>query len=170
MVSTGDVLCLFSGQVEEQNDKFVVEIPKNEVEMGAVSVGDLYRFGVFDATDLDDAGSAITDKDAVDGVQGTTTESVSKSRRRQPARTKHSGGEGPPLEEGEERIVKIEDMGEQGDGLARVERGYIVFVEGTEIDEEVRVRVKKTKKNVAFAEVIEREPGSPNRKDSPLNS
>ncbi|WP_328766624.1 TRAM domain-containing protein [Haloarcula nitratireducens] len=64
--------------------------------------------------------------------------------------------QGPPVEEGETRRVEIEDIGEQGDGVARVERGYVVIVPDTELGERVAVEIQTVTENVAFAEVTER--------------
>jgi len=36
----------------------------------------------------------------------------------------------PPVEAGETRTVEIEDVGDQGDGITRVERGFVVIVSG----------------------------------------
>jgi len=60
----------------------------------------------------------------------------------------------PPIKEGEEFSVKIEGVGSSGDGLARV-KGFIVFVPGTKVDDEVKVRIIKVARNVGFGEKIE---------------
>jgi len=62
----------------------------------------------------------------------------------------------PPVEEGEQRTVEIEDLGDQGDGLARVERGFVVIVPDTEQGERVTVEITDVRENVAFAEVVKR--------------
>lgn len=67
----------------------------------------------------------------------------------------HEGSSKPPapIREGEELSVKIEGVGSSGDGLARV-KGFIVFVPGTKVDDEVRVRITKVARNVGFAEKV----------------
>ncbi len=50
--------------------------------------------------------------------------------------------------------VKIEGVGSSGDGLARV-KGFVVFVPGTRIEEEVKVRVTKVSRKVGFAEKVD---------------
>jgi predicted RNA-binding protein with TRAM domain len=62
----------------------------------------------------------------------------------------------PPVEEGEQRDVEIEDIGEQGDGISRVDRGFVVIVPDTEQGERVTVQITDVRENVAFAEVVER--------------
>lgn len=59
-----------------------------------------------------------------------------------------------PIKEGGEYDVKIEDTGRDGDGIARIE-GFVVFVSGAKVGDEVKIRVNSTRRNFAFAEIIE---------------
>ena len=61
----------------------------------------------------------------------------------------------PPVEPGEVRYVEIGDLGKQGDGIARVERGYVIIVPGTTVDERVKIEVTEVKPNFAVGEVID---------------
>ncbi|MGF7118262.1 TRAM domain-containing protein [Methanobacterium oryzae] len=63
-------------------------------------------------------------------------------------------GNSAPLNEGEEYDVKIEDMGRDGDGIAKIE-GFIVFVSGAKVGDEVKIRVNSVRRNFAFADVVE---------------
>lgn len=63
-------------------------------------------------------------------------------------------GNSSPVNEGEEYDVKIEDMGRDGDGIAKVE-GFIVFVSGAKKGEEVKIKINSVRRNFAFAEVVE---------------
>ena len=63
-------------------------------------------------------------------------------------------GNSAPVNEGEEYDVKIEDMGRDGDGIAKVE-GFIVFVSGAKKGDEVKIRINSVRRNFAFAEVVE---------------
>ncbi|MCW7076298.1 MAG: TRAM domain-containing protein [Candidatus Syntropharchaeales archaeon] len=67
-----------------------------------------------------------------------------------------SGGyeKSPPINEGDIVDVKIESLGREGDGIAKVE-GYVVFVPQTEVGEEVQVRITKVTTKFGFGEVIE---------------
>ncbi len=58
-----------------------------------------------------------------------------------------------PISVGETYDVKIEDVGREGDGIARVE-GFVVFVPNTKKGESVKIRVTKVSRRVAFAEVV----------------
>ena len=59
------------------------------------------------------------------------------------------------MEEGEIRYVEIEDLGKQGDGIARVERGYVIIVPGAEVGERVKVEIAEVKSNFAVGEILE---------------
>ncbi len=59
-----------------------------------------------------------------------------------------------PVEEGEVYDVTIEDIARQGDGIARVE-GFVVFVPGTKVGDEVQIKVERVLPKFAFASVVE---------------
>jgi predicted RNA-binding protein with TRAM domain len=59
-----------------------------------------------------------------------------------------------PITEGEEYDVKIEDLGRDGDGITRIE-GFVVFVSGAKVGEEVKIKVNSVRRNFGFAEVVE---------------
>ena len=59
-----------------------------------------------------------------------------------------------PINEGGEYDVKIEDTGRDGDGIARIE-GFVVFVSGAKVGDEVKIRINSARRNFAFAEVVE---------------
>lgn len=62
-----------------------------------------------------------------------------------------------PAEEGETREVEIEDLGDQGDGIARIDSGYVVFVPNTTLHERVTVEITDARDTMAFGEVIARQ-------------
>ena len=49
--------------------------------------------------------------------------------------------------------MTIESLGDQGDGIAKIDRGYVVIVPGTRPDDEVTVEIENARENVAFARV-----------------
>ncbi|SFR35416.1 23S rRNA Um-2552 2'-O-methyltransferase [Halogeometricum rufum] len=59
-----------------------------------------------------------------------------------------------PVATGDELDVVIDDVGSEGDGIAKVD-GYTLFVPGTEAGDEVHVRVTDLKPNFGFAELVE---------------
>lgn len=66
---------------------------------------------------------------------------------------KERGGGFAPVHVGEEVDVKIEAVGEKGDGIAKV-KGFVLFVPNTKAGDEVKVKVTKVLRKVGFAEVV----------------
>lgn len=58
------------------------------------------------------------------------------------------------VKEGETYDVTIEDVGSQGDGVAKIE-GLVVFVPGTKVGDEVQIRINKVGRSAAFAETVD---------------
>jgi len=58
-----------------------------------------------------------------------------------------------PVKVGDELDVKIEAVGEKGDGIAKKE-GFVLFVPNTKEGDEVKVRITKVLRRVGFAEVV----------------
>ncbi|WP_440007080.1 SAM-dependent methyltransferase [Halomicrococcus sp. SG-WS-1] len=59
-----------------------------------------------------------------------------------------------PVREGDRLEVTIEDVGSEGDGVAKVEN-YTLFVPGTEEGETVEIRVDQVKPRFGFAERVD---------------
>ncbi|MFB1066105.1 TRAM domain-containing protein [Natrinema sp. H-ect4] len=147
MKISDQLLCLFSGQVEERDESYVIEVPKRELRLGDVDEGQSYRVAVLSSSTDSNEGSqqepeAETERDAV----APTDQRSSQTH----------GSLEPPVEAGETRTVEIEDVGDQGDGITRVERGFVVIVSGTDKGERVRIEITQVQENVAFADVVER--------------
>ena len=60
-----------------------------------------------------------------------------------------------PVKVGAEVDVRIEGVGEKGDGIAKVQ-GFVLFIPGVRAGDEVRIRVTRVLAKVGFAEVIGR--------------
>lgn len=58
-----------------------------------------------------------------------------------------------PVEEGKEYSVKIEDIGREGDGIARIQN-FVIFVPNTKVGDEVKIRITRVLRRMAFAEVV----------------
>jgi predicted RNA-binding protein with TRAM domain len=133
MEISNKLLCLFSAEVDSDGDRYVIEVPKRELETGSIADGETYRVALI------------------------STESDAESSEPE-ADTGGSPGEPqPPVEAGEIRYVEIEDIGKQGDGIARVERGYVIIVPDAEIGERVKVEITEVKSNFAVGEIIDEE-------------
>jgi predicted RNA-binding protein with TRAM domain len=124
--------CLFAGTVEAQDDAYVVEVPQHEVQHGDIQDGEIYRI-------------ALLPTRSPEGPEQLEKETQSD---RDPL--------DPPIEEGDQRTVEIEDIGDQGDGITRVERGFVVIVPETDQGERVTIEIADVRENVAFADVVER--------------
>lgn len=131
MEVSDSLLCLYNGRLEKRGDSYVIEVPEREVRQGDVRRGDVYRVALLSRPDADD----------------TARDSDSRSR---------SGSDypEPPVEMGDVREVTIEGTGKQGDGIAKVERGYVVIVPGAEEGDEVTIKITKITDNFAIGEVI----------------
>jgi predicted RNA-binding protein with TRAM domain len=144
-----NLLCVFSARVEEQRDSYVIEVPKHEITNGAVEPGAVYRTALLaTATEADESSSSAA---------RTKTDASTDERRQRTETGPDREASGPPVEEGEVREVEIEGIGDQGDGIARVERGYVIIVPETEEGERVTIEITNVRENVAFSEVVERE-------------
>jgi len=62
-------------------------------------------------------------------------------------------GRQPPVRIGERYKVKIEALGKDGDGIARI-KGFVVFVPKTRIGDEVEIVINSVKQKFAFGQVI----------------
>ncbi|QLH85066.1 TRAM domain-containing protein [Halosimplex pelagicum] len=124
--------CLFSSTVEERDDSYVIKVPKQEIKFGALQDGETHRVAILPSP------------------TGQGTEQTNTGLRREPDPPK------PPVEQGDQRTVEIEDIGDQGDGITRVERGFVVIIPETEKGERLTVEITDVRENVAFAEVVER--------------
>ncbi len=63
-------------------------------------------------------------------------------------------GVAPPVKEGERYDVKIEDIGKEGDGVAKV-NNFVVFIPNTKVGDEVKIEVTKVLRTLAFGQVVD---------------
>ena len=119
---------LFTGSIEEDDDSYRVEVPQDALDLGTVSVGETYRVAI-----LGDS-------------------QPSESQQEQPSVESEPT---PPVSSGDVREVTIETLGDQGDGIAKIERGYVLIVPGARPDDEVTVEFTQVRENFAFTAVHE---------------
>lgn len=62
-----------------------------------------------------------------------------------------------PVSQGKTYNVRIEDIAQKGDGIARIE-GYVIFVPNTRSGEEVTVKIERVLPKYAFASVVSSAP------------
>ena len=156
---TDSLACLYTGRVESRGDDYVVTVPASEIEHGSVSVGETYRIAVLDRAEVaDDASGAGSDGGASSGHDTGGTGGGSPSDDGQRPTSRGAAGavqHDPPVSEGEVRDVTIETLGDKGDGIAKIERGYVVIVPDAEPGEEPTVEITSVRENVSFANVVE---------------
>jgi predicted RNA-binding protein with TRAM domain len=127
-----ELLCLFSARIETRDGAHVIEVPEAEFDLGGLDAGSTYRVALLPGATDDAGGSTPTH-----GGRG---------------RTDHRE---PPVEVGDVREVEIENLGDQGDGIARVDRGYVVIVPDTQVGDRVTVEIEDIHTNFAIASVVE---------------
>lgn len=132
-----NVSALFTGRIELRDGQPVIEVPEQEIELGNLEVGETHRIAI-----LQSEASAETKQPSGRGVESHSRDDPSE----------------PPVEGGELIEVEVEDLGEQGDGVARVGPGYVVFIPDTKVGDRVTAEVQQVRENFAFAEVVEGEP------------
>ena len=69
-----------------------------------------------------------------------------------------SGSFRKPVEVGKEYNVSISDTSRRGEGIAKVE-GFIVFVPGTKVGQNVRIKVTQVSQRFASGQVVESSAG-----------
>ena len=129
---------LFSAQIEEGNGSYVVNIPATELEHDALATDKTYRIAIL-------ASDSSTERTAQQDKRQSTAKEITPA------------SQGPPVDEGEVRDVTIETTGDQGDGIAKVERGYVVIVPGGHPGDNPTVEIEQVQPNVAFASIVERD-------------
>ena len=131
-----ELTCLFTADVEEHDQSYVLEIPTQEVDVGYVDPAEDYRVAILRTSEK--PSQSQPDPSA----SSETDDQQSKADR-------------PPVSTGETRVVEISELGDQGDGLARVERGFVVIVPETEKGQRVRIQIETVRETVAFGHVLE---------------
>ncbi|MFP9193948.1 TRAM domain-containing protein [Natrialbaceae archaeon A-CW1-1] len=124
---SAELVCKYTGKVEKQGHDHIVKIPETEIEYGSLSSGDIVRI-------------------SVETTEQTVTESPQTDK----------SAPSPPVNEGDHLTVEIEDIGDQGDGITRVDRGYVLIVPETEPGDTVEVEVTQTNPNYGFAHLVDK--------------
>ena len=136
-----DSLCsLFSATLEKQEGSYVIKVPSSEIDHQALTATETYRVALLNSpTSTEPTTQQEPENIASRGTMG------------------HSSS-GPPVDEGEVRDVIIETVGDQGDGIAKVERGYVVIVPDAQPGDEPTVEIEQVQENVAFSSLVDSDP------------
>lgn len=121
-------------EYDEEDGEYKVSIPSTEVENGELTEGSTYRVAVISHT------TRVTEPERTDSHASSGS---------------NMNNAEPPVSEGERRVVTVESLGDQGDGIAKVERGYVVIVPGGKPGDKVPVEIDSVNDNVAFAQIVE---------------
>ncbi|WP_254547316.1 TRAM domain-containing protein [Halomarina pelagica] len=142
---------LFETSLEAYDDHYVISIPASLVENGSLSVDESYRVALLPVTDT---ASQVESTTATERDVTETNSSSSHESAASPSMPSERHHQTPPVAEGEVRSVTINTLGDQGDGIAKVERGFILIVPGTQPGDQVEVEITDVKETVAFAEPV----------------
>lgn len=150
MVEISDSLrLLFDTSVETEDDRHVISIPKGLLEDPPLQEDSTYRIALLPTLDSPKERDSAPEQNHHRTGPDVPRSSDESNGERTRARNQQS-----PVEEGERRTVSIDTLGDQGDGIAKVERGFIIIVSGTQPGDEVDVEITHVKDSVAFAEPI----------------
>ena len=121
-----------------RDGSYVIDIPTSEIEHDTLAADKTYRIALL-------------------ASESSTGQKAQQEQPQSAAQQTTPTSDGPPVDEGEVREVTIETTGDQGDGIAKVERGYVVIVPGGQPGDEPSVEIEQVKENVAFASIVERD-------------
>jgi len=151
---------LFEAPIEDEGDRYVVSVPKELVDGGSLSAEELYRVALLEGTataeetTTADAETTSRSTESAESASESGADGRENGESRSDGPSSNGGRPGPPVEEGERRTVSIDTLGDQGDGIAKVERGFIVIVSETKPGDRVEVEITDVKDTVAFAEPV----------------
>jgi len=127
------IVCLYSATVTKQGDSYVIDVPEREIAMGDIDAGSTVRVAILN-----------------DGEERRSATPSRSSRAEH--QTSHPE---PPVDAGDVRDVVIESTGDQGDGIAKIDRGFVVIVPGAAPGDEVTVEIESVQPNYAVAEIVD---------------
>jgi predicted RNA-binding protein with TRAM domain len=148
---------LFETSLERDGDRYVVPIPAALVESGGLSTAEPYRVALVSSDE-----TTRTERSTDDPARRQLSRSAEPDANPDAEDGQGQAGVGssehgrqPPVDPGDVRSVTIDTLGDRGDGLARVERGFVVIVPGTEPGDRVDVEITEVRETVAFAEPVD---------------
>lgn len=145
MTDSQNMLSVFASAIKEEDEEYYIEVPSNEIKHGPLNEGEDIQVVIREQ----EGNVAVQGQ----GNQGQRSETGSRNHSRNGGRNTSQNQQ--PVSEGDVKRVEIESMGDQGDGIARVDRGYVLIIPDTEIGDDAKVRVTNVNENYADAEVIE---------------
>lgn len=135
-----ELLSMFTARIQRDGESLSIDVPETEVAVGPLEAGRTYRVALLPAAE-----SAAADRPATEPANDASPDSAREASSE------------PPVEAGQVVELEIEDLGDKGDGVARIDSGYVVFVPDTTLGERVTVEITEARPTMAFAEVIGRQ-------------
>lgn len=133
---TDNMACRYTAQLVAEEDHYVIQVPDAEVEFGPLTENGAYR---------------VTIEHLAESESGTGNGSQEIGGQSQ------GSGVQAPVTEGDQLDVTIEDLGQQGDGIARVGPGYVLIIPGSSVGDNLTVEVQEVNPSFGFAEIVSRD-------------
>lgn len=102
---------LYTTTVEQDDGTYRITLLEREIATGIITESDTYRVALIS--------TSASDTEATDMTESTQSAEYADHQQEY---------DGPPVEEGEQRDVEIGNLGDQCEGITKVERGYVVIV------------------------------------------
>lgn len=127
-----ELSCLFTSLIEVDDESHFIKLPSQELISLDIDTNATYR---------------VLFLPKLPGEKSPSGESFSLPSISPPPNA--------PVTIGETYEVLVEDIGNEGDGIARVGPGYIIFIPKTDIGHKVKIKINSVTNRCAFAEVVE---------------
>lgn len=124
------LLSYFTAKIYEEDEKYVIEVPKHEVQQGSLDLDSPHKVAIFGSEEEQAA-------------QSTT-----------PSHEELTPGPSPPVREGEELTVDVVDEGSEGDGIARINEGYVIIIPEGTVGDSLEIEITAVKEQFAIGEQI----------------
>jgi len=167
------LLSLFTASLEYRGGRYYIEVPASEVSFSqSLDAQSQCQVAILSLDRVEDDGKPKPSSTTETSQQDSKTTKVSRqasprttTRSSQPesisfpqpyasSRWNGSNRPDPPVAENDILEVEIESMGSKGDGVAKVDSGYVLMVPDTEVGEEVTVEVESVQDTYSFARVV----------------
>lgn len=133
-----ELVCLFSTHVEWRDGAYALVMPTSEISNGAIDPDTTYRVAVLShPAETPRRESSLGEREPF--TRSGTLQSDSP----------------PPVSVGDTLTVCVTDIGEQGDGIARVDGEFVIFVPGTDVGDEVTIEVTHLVDTYGFGRTVD---------------
>lgn len=167
------LLSLFTASLEYRGGRYYIEVPASEVSLSpGLDAQNQCQVAILSLDRVEDDGKSKLSSTTETSHQNSRMTKVSRqapsratARPSQPesigspqpydsSRWNESNRSDPPVAENDILKVEIESMGSKGDGVAKVDSGYVLMIPDTEVGEEVTVEVESVQDTYSFARVV----------------